>query len=328
MLRAGLVGLGTMGRHHARLLRSLDAFDLVAAVDPGGDRFGVLFETPVLGSVDALLGHGIEVAIVAVPTAHHEHTALALADAGVHTLVEKPLADSTAAAIRVAERFASSAAIGVVGQVERFNPALVALRQRLRSNELGQVFSITTERVGPFPHRIQDVGVVKDLATHDIDIITWLTEASIELVSAQMAHKMGRDHEDLVTAVGKLSDGSVFRLDVNWLTPTKRRTVTVLGERGAFVADLLSADLVFYANADVPTEWDAVARLSGVSEGDMVKYAIPKPEPLRRELETFAAMIAGETATEIATMDEGVEILRIAEAILISAERGETERIA
>lgn len=328
MLRTGLIGLGTMGRHHARLLRSLGAFDFVAAVDPGGDRFGVLFETPVLESVDALLEHGIEVAIVAVPTAHHESIALTLADAGVHTLVEKPLADSTEAASRVAERFATSACIGAVGQVERFNPALVALRQRLREKELGQVFSITTGRVGPFPHRIEDVGVVKDLATHDIDIITWLTEASIELVSAQMAHKMGRDHEDLVTAVGKLSNGSVFRLDVNWLTPTKRRTVTVLGERGAFVADLLSADLVFYANADVPTEWDAVARLSGVSEGDMIKYAIPKPEPLQRELEAFADMVAGNAETDIATMKEGVEILRIAEAILRSAERGETERTA
>ena len=324
MLRAGLVGLGAMGQHHARLLRAIDAFDFVAAIDSNGDRFDSLIETPLLESVDALIDQQIEVAIVAVPTARHESVALALADAGVHTLVEKPLADSTEAATRVAERFRASAAIGAVGQVERFNPALVELRRRLRANELGQVFSITTERVGPFPNRIQDVGVVKDLATHDIDIITWLTEASIKTVSAQVAHQMGRQHEDLVVGVGSLSDGSVFRLDVNWLTPTKRRTVTVLGERGAFVADLLSADLVFYANAEVPTEWAALARLSGVSEGDMVRFAIPKPEPLRRELEAFAATVEGDGDSEIATMDEGVEILRIAEAIIQSAESGRT----
>ena len=325
MLRAGLIGLGAMGRHHARLLRVSDAFEFVAAVDPDGDRHGALVETPLLASVDDLIERGVELAIVAVPTADHETIATVLAAADVHTLVEKPLADSTESATRVAERFATSTALGAVGHVERFNPALIELRRRLRENELGHVFSITTERVGPFPYRIQDVGVVKDLATHDIDIIMWLSKASIRMVSAQMAHQMGRNHEDLVTAVGKLSDGCVFRLDVNWLTPTKRRTVTVLGERGAFVADLLSADLTFYENAHVPTEWDAVARLSGVSEGDMVRYAIPKPEPLRKELETFAAMIAGDSGAEIATMEEGVEILRVAEAILRSAESGGTE---
>jgi predicted dehydrogenase len=112
---------------------------------------------------------------------------------------------------------------------------------------------------------------------------------------------------------------------VTWLTPTKRRAVTVLGERGAFVADLLAADLYFYANADVPSEWDEMARLKGVSEGDMVKYALRKREPLRVELESFGEAVRTGNVEGVVTLDEGVRILAVAEAILASADVGVLE---
>jgi predicted dehydrogenase len=130
---------------------------------------------------------------------------------------------------------------------------------------------------------------------------------------------MGRDHEDLVSVSGVLGNGVVVSMQVNWLTPTKQRNVTVLGERGAFVADMLSADLTFYSNADIPTEWDAVARLRGVSEGDMVRYAIRKPEPLRSELEAFRDAVLGGERGQIVSLTDGVEVLRVAERILESA---------
>ena len=320
-LRVGLVGLGSMGRHHARLLASMPEVDFVGATDPLGDRHGALRGVPLLDGVADLVAAGIDAAVVATPTARHEAVALELCRAGVPTLIEKPLADTAQAAIRIRDCFATAGVLAAVGHVERFNPALMELRRRLDQKVLGRLFSIATERVGPFPDRIEDVGVVKDLATHDIDIITWVSGSDVEAVAAQAAHKMGRDHEDLVSVVGRLTDGTVFTLQVNWLTPMKRRAVTVLGEKGALVADLIGADLFYYANASIPSDWDEMARLRGVSEGDMVRYAIHKPEPIRSELEAFLGAVRGET-NHIVDLDQGVRVLQIAEAIARSASQG------
>ena len=323
-LRVGLIGLGMMGRHHARLLQQLEGIAFVGAVDPTGDRHGALQGGALLERIDELLAQGPDAAVIAVPTASHEDVALRLADESVPTLIEKPLAADVESASRIARAFTDQGVLGCVGHVERFNPALQAMKDRLNRNELGHVFSIATVRVGPFPHRIQDVGVVKDLAAHDIDLVRWLGEGDFDEVSGHTAHKMGREHEDLVSASGVLNNGVVVSMQVNWLTPTKQRSVTVLGERGAFVADMLSADLTFYSNADIPTEWEAVARMRGVSEGDMVRYALRKPEPLRSELEAFRDAVLGEESGQIVSLADGVEILRVAEQILESAAQSQT----
>lgn len=315
-MRFGLIGLGQMGRHHARLLSESDDVDFVGAVDPYGDRHGALRSGALFDEVDELLERDIDAAVVAVPTALHEEVALKLAERGIHTLVEKPLADTVKAAKTIQQAFSPDGVLGAVGHVERFNSALQEMKRRLEAGELGRVISIATERVGPFPHRIQDVGVVKDLATHDIDIATWIGGGRFADVSGQIAHKMGRPHEDLVVATGRLDNDVVVSLNVNWLTPVKRRSVSVLGEKGSFVADLLSGDLYFYANAEVDSEWDRIAQLRGVSEGDMVRYAFPKREPLAVEHEAFRTAIQVGQAEGVVSLAEGVEILEVAEAII------------
>lgn len=316
MMRFGVVGLGQMGRHHARvLIQSEDAF-FTGAVDPEGDKHGVSGIGEVFSNLDELLSAGIDAAVVAVPTSQHRDVAVALASAGVHTLVEKPLADTVAAAREIREEFDGRGVIGAVGHVERFNAALQEMKVRLGKDELGRVISITTERVGPFPHRIQDVGVVKDLATHDIDIASWIGGAPFAEVSGQLAHKMGRPHEDLVVATGRLENDVVISMNVNWLTPVKRRSVSVLGERGSFVADLLTGDLYFFANAEVTSAWDRIAQMRGVSEGDMIRYAFAKREPLVVEHEAFREAIRDGSAEGIVTLDQGVQILEVAERIV------------
>ncbi len=324
-LRAGLVGLGMMGRHHARVLGSLDGVELVAVSDPMGDPHGVAGGRPVLASVQELIKVGVDYAMVAAPTAFHEELALALAEAGIHALIEKPLAVDTPAAKRITEAFASRGLVGAVGHIERYNPALQTLRKKLDAGDLGEVYQIITRRQGPFPARIADVGVVKDLATHDIDLTAWVSRASFVSVSAQTAHKSGRAHEDMVAAVGQLSNGIITNHLVNWLTPFKERLTMVTGERGTLVADTLTADLTFYANASVATEWDSVAAFRGVSEGDVVRYAISKPEPLRTEHEAFRDAVLGlPGATEkIVTMEQGLATVAVAEAMLESAKRKE-----
>jgi predicted dehydrogenase len=328
-LRAGLVGLGMMGRHHARVLGSLEGVDLVGVSDPMGDPHGVAGGREVLKSIDDLIKIGIDYAMVAAPTAFHEELALKLADAGIHALIEKPLAVDTPAAEKITAAFKAKGLVGAVGHIERYNPALQQLRTRLDQGELGDVYQITTRRQGPFPARIADVGVIKDLATHDIDSTAWVARSKYVSVSARTAYKSGRVHEDMVAAVCDLENGIITNHLVNWLTPFKERLTIVTGERGAFVADTLTADLTFYANASIATQWDSVAAFRGVSEGDVIRFAFAKPEPLKVEHEAFRDAILGlPGATErIVTMEQGLATVAVAGAMLESANRKETIKL-
>ena len=326
-LRAGLIGLGMMGRHHARVLSSLPGVDLVAVADAAGDPHKVAGSRPVLGSVEELIAVGIDYCLVAVPTAFHEPVGMALAEAGVHAMIEKPLAQNIEGAQRLADAFAAKGLVGAVGHIERYNPALQQARARIESGELGQVFQITTRRQGPFPARIADVGVVKDLATHDIDLTAWVARQPYQAVSARTANRSGRPHEDLVAITGILADGTVTNHLVNWLSPLKERVTIITGEKGAFVADTLTADLTFYANGLIATTWDDVARFRGVSEGDVLRFAIAKPEPLRVEHENFRDAILGKEA-DIVTMEQGLRTVVVAEAAIESARTGATVSVA
>lgn len=326
-LRAGVLGLGMMGRNHVRVLQALDDLELVAVADTKGDPHRVAGRLPLVGSLQELLECDLDMCVVATPTEDHEEAGLALAEAGVHTLIEKPLAEDLPGARRLVAAFRDAGLVGCVGHIERYNPSLQALRQRLAADQLGNLFQIVTRRQGPFPNRVRDVGVVKDLATHDLDLTAWVAGHSFRAVSARTAHKTGRPHEDLVAATGMLADGTVTNHLVNWLTPMKERVTIVTGERGCFVADTLTADLTFYANADVPTEWEAISRFRGVSEGDMIRYAIPKPEPLAVELAAFRDAVLG-TSNDVVTMEEGLAAVAVAEAVLDSARLGQTVQLA
>ncbi|MCK2036320.1 Gfo/Idh/MocA family oxidoreductase [Microbacterium sp. SSW1-49] len=321
VLRAGLLGVGMMGRHHARVLREIDGVDLVAIADPGGDPHGVAGDLDILPDIDALIAAGIDTAVVAVPTRFHEDAALKLAAAGVHTLVEKPIAHDVAAGQRMVEAFDAAGLVGAVGHIERFNPALQELRRRIEADELGAVYQVTTRRQGPFPSRIADVGVAKDLASHDVDLTAWVVQSDYERVFAQTAFKSGREHEDMITITGRTASGVIVNNIVNWLSPMKERVTVVTGEKGAFVADTSTGDLTFYANGTIPLEWESVSSFRGVSEGDVTRYAFAKREPLRVEHEAFRDAVLGQK-TDVVTMEQGLRTLAVVEAALESASTG------
>lgn len=326
-LRAGLIGLGMMGRHHARVLGSLDGVDLVGVADAAGDVHGVAGGRPLVASIEELIELGLDYCVVALPTIYHEDTALALADAGIHALIEKPVTHDTSSARRVADAFAAKGLIGGVGHIERYNPALQSARARIEAGELGTVYQVVTRRQGPFPARIADVGVVKDLATHDIDLTAWVAQQPFVAVSARTAFRSGREYEDLVAATGQLADGTVTNHLVNWLSPLKERVTIITGEKGTFVADTLTADLTYFANGSVKVTRDAIAQFRGVSEGDMIRYALAKPEPLRVEHEAFRDSVLGKSA-KVVTLVEGMATLAVAEAMIESSNSGRTVEIA
>ena len=326
-LRAGLIGMGMMGRNHARVLASVDGVELVGIADPTGGVLGAAPSgVPVVETMEELLSFGIDYAVLATPTRHHLDAAMNLAAAGVHALIEKPLTTDVSSARRIAEAFAAAGLIGAVGHIERYNPALQQARSRIANGDLGDVYQITTRRQGPFPGRIADVGVILDLATHDIDLTAWVAQHPYTSVAARTAHRSGRPHEDLVAITGQLADGTVTNHLVNWLSPLKERVTVITGDKGALVADTLTADLTWFENGIVPTE-GSLTMFRGVSEGDVIRYAFPKPEPLRTEHEHFRDALMGKDA-DIVSLPQAAATVAVANAVAEAAALGRVVTIA
>ncbi|MDP9821636.1 Gfo/Idh/MocA family protein [Nocardioides massiliensis] len=328
-LRAGLIGLGSMGRNHARILKGLGGVELVGIVDPQAQDQGAVMGVDVLAELDELLALRPDYVVVACPTALHHQVGLRLAEAGVAALIEKPLAKDPEEAAALVEAFGSRGIVAGVGHIERYNPALQALRSRLEAGELGEVYQVVTRRQGPFPQRISDVGVVLDLATHDIDLTAWVTGQPFVQVAAQTFHKSDNPHEDMVSVTGRLADGVITSHLVNWLTPFKERTTVVTGDKGAFIADTLTADLTFHANGSQPIGWEAIAAFRGVSEGDSTRFALTKREPLLVENERFRDAVLGLDGAldKIVTLEQGLRTVQVAAAVLASARSSESVRL-
>jgi predicted dehydrogenase len=166
-----------------------------------------------------------------------------------------------------------------------------------------------------------------DLATHDIDLTSWVTGSDYTAVAARTVFRSGRPHEDMVSVVGQLADGTVVNHLVNWLSPLKERSTVITGERGCFVADTLHADLTFFANSAIDTEWEALRTFRGVAEGDMIRYAIPKREPLLVEHECFRDAVEGKD-DGIVTLRQGLRTVEVSAAVLSAARSGTTVDIA
>jgi len=327
-LRAAVIGLGAMGTNHARVWAEVPGVTLAAVADTDAGRVEqVARDRKVRGYGDCRLmleEERLDLVSLAVPTRAHLDVAARVIERGVPLLVEKPLAATIDEGRRLRDL---AAAVGVpltVGHIERFNPAVIELKRRLEAGELGRVFQAHARRVGPFPERVRDVGVVLDLAPHDIDVMRFLLGAEVSRVQAETEQRINTEHEDMLVGLLRFTNGVVGVLDVNWLTPTKIRELSVLGERGMFVVDYLSRDLTFYENDHQRGEagdW-AARHLKGVSEGPVHMIEIEKREPLRVELEAFAAAVRAGTPPAVSP-DDGIAAMAAAEALVRAARTGE-----
>lgn len=243
MLRSCVIGLGQMGRNHARILSDLPHVSLVGVADPAlAPRSGYLAPRGVNVYEDyrvMLEAERPDAVVVSVPTALHcEVTCQALA-AGAHVMVEKPIARTLHEADQMIEAARRAGKQLMVGHVERFNPVVTELRRLVAAGTMGRIHQLHARRVGPRPQRVQDVGVILDLATHDIDVMHYLTGGRVIRVAAET----NAPREDLLAGVLRFDTGAIGVLDVHWLGPNKIRELTVVAEGGTFVADYLSQRL-------------------------------------------------------------------------------------
>jgi predicted dehydrogenase len=322
-VRVGLAGLGSMGRNHLRHLSTRDRCVLAAVADPAASLVAdAVAKTGATGFEDALAMISqapIDAVVIAAPTTLHAALAAAAIERGLPVLVEKPLAATVDEGVALV---AAARARGVplqVGHVERFNPAVLELGRLLAKDWLGQLYSITSRRAGPFPSRIRDVGVTIDLATHDADILSWIARERPTRVYAETAQRLHASNEDLLFGLLHFPSGATGMLDVNWLTPAKRRQLSVVGEAGMFELDYLTQRLTF-TSADVgsPTIIDGYAT---TYEGNVVVIDIESREPLAAELDAFLDIVRS-GGRPIVDGEDGLWALAIASGLLEAAAGG------
>ena len=326
-LRVGLAGLGSMGRNHLRVLRARPGCRLVAVADPVADVLAAAVDG---GSGPAALGFSeplamiaeadLDAVVLAAPTTSHRTLALAAIERGVAVLVEKPLSATIEEGLEI---LAAARGRGVpvqVGHVERFNPAVLELGRLLGEGWLSTIYAIASRRAGPFPARIRDVGVTIDLATHDADILSWIAGERPDRVYAELAQRIHASHEDLLFGLLRFPSGATGMLDVNWLTPAKRRQLTVVGDEGMFELDYLTQRLTFTrADAGAP---QMIAGYAPTFAGDVAELPVANGEPLAAELDAFLAVVR-DGGRPVVDVEDGLWAVAIATSLLEAAASGQ-----
>ena len=297
-LKVGVAGVGVMGRNHARVLSDIRDFELTAVFDPDAataDGVAGLYGAKAFTTAADFVAAGLDAAVVATPNRHHADLSVALLEAGIHVLVEKPIAATVADAQRMIDAGKANNRVLMVGQVERFNPAVEAVKRAIAGDE---VISIQITRVGPFPPRMGEVGVVIDLAVHDIDIIRHLTDSEITEVQSQLARTRA-EREDTALLQFRLANGTIAHITTTWVTPYKVRTLQVATMNKFVVADLITRQVTEYFGQQADGAYQTRAVNSWPAE------------PLKKELEAFARAIrTGETPA--VTGEDGLRNLEVA----------------
>ncbi len=311
-LAAAVIGLGSMGMNHVRIYGEMDGVRLAAAADISPEQRRLAAEGRDLRAYDdyrrMLAEERIDLLSVCVPTRLHLEVALAAVERRIPLLVEKPIAASLQEGREMARAAHDAAVPLMIGHVERFNPAVLELKRQLEDGKLGRVFQVHARRTGPFPKRVRDVGVVHDLAPHDIDIMRFLLDSEVERVYAETEQRISTEHEDMLSGLLRFRNGAVGVLEVNWLTPVKVRKLSVLGEKGLFTVDYLDQELLFHPKEE--------------AAGAPTQIPLQKREPLRVELEAFVEAVRLGEPPPVGPR-EGLAALEIASHLVESARLGQ-----
>ncbi len=297
-MRVGVVGVGVMGSNHARVLSEMPGVELVGIADPDAarrDQVAGRVGCVAFKDVEDLLQHGVDAVTIAAPTHLHRDIAIDCAARGVHILVEKPIAPSVEESRAIVAAARRAGVTLMVGHVERFNPAVQSIKRAIKDQD---ILSIAITRVGPFPPRMSNVGVVIDLAVHDIDLIRWFTESEIVEIQPQTSSAVA-EREDIALLQFRTASGVLAHINTNWLTPFKARTVHVATRDKYLIGDLLTLQVTECFGFQ-PDGSYSMRHLS-------VGYA----EPLRSEMQAFLAAIRSGDSPAV-TGDEAVASLEVA----------------
>jgi len=301
MMKVGVVGLGWMGRVHLRNYTEMADVEVVGVVDvdpKAREEITAQFGVKAYATLDELLEHDLDAMSVCVPTSLHHETGLKIIDKKINLIIEKPLAATAAEGEELVKRAAEMGVALMVGHVERFNPAVSRVKELVGDD----VISIQIERVGPYPPRIQDVGVIKDLGSHDIDLIRYLTGSEFKSVYAVSSTTLGK-HEDSALITAEMENGVLANITTNWVTPYKGRKINVACESKYIQANLITQEVKEYS------AFSTYDKSYSVRE-----WPLMFREPVKEELKQFLTALRNGTPVPI-TGEDGLEVLKVFERI-------------
>jgi len=311
-LKIAVIGTGFWGKNHVRVLNELPETEVVAACDMDLERaeafaqkFGVKAYT---NSQMMFEKEEIDAVTICVWSTNLASEAIKALKAGKHIFVEKPMASSTEEARKMMELASANKRRLTVGFIERFNPAVQRFKKLINNGEIGSVVSATAKRVSRWPERIGDVGVVKDTAIHDIDIVRYIFAEDPMAVYANAGSLKHTRFEDYAQIMLTFSGGRTAFIEANWLTPYKVRKLTVTGSKAIISLDYITQEM------------------SIETEGQTLTPREEWKEPLKIELQHFAECILQDKEPLVAGLD-GLKALEISEAALISATKGTIIRL-
>ena len=295
MLKFALIGLGVMGKNHYRALQNVAGVQIVALCDPFCNEN---FAQKIYTELDEMLeSENLDAAVIATPTSLHKEAALKCMRKGLNLLIEKPVCANAADAQILLEEAQKRNLKVAVGHVERFNPAIAALKKELENEE---IYSIQITRNAPFPQRIADVGILADLAVHDIDLIRFLSGKEIKSADIKCSRKIHAKFEDNAVLSFELEGEITALIATSWLAHRRKRTVEVACKGAVYEADLLNQSLVKFS------EFDA-------SSYKTQNIFVKRTDPLTSELEDFVRLLSGEQSAG-ASIEDSLKTLKIIES--------------
>jgi UDP-N-acetylglucosamine 3-dehydrogenase len=311
-LGVAVVGTGFWGKNHARVYKELSSTELVAICDANAERansvadqFGVKAYT---NSARMLRNVAIEAVSVCTWSTSLAKEALKALNAGKHVLVEKPMATNVKQAMRLVDVAEANRLHLTVGFLMRFIPGLQHIREAVANKKLGELVCVTAKRVSQWPERVGDVGVVKDTAIHDVDVMRFVSGEDPIVVYARTGSMRHKKFEDYAQIMLTYEDGKTAFIESNWLTPYKTRTLTVTGSEAIMRLDYITQEL-----------WIEDAKES-------LQPRFPWQEPLKVELQHFADCVSAKKKPVITAAD-GVKALQIAEAALVSSVKNKAVKL-
>jgi UDP-N-acetylglucosamine 3-dehydrogenase len=310
-LNVGVVGCGSWGRNHARVYKDLESAALLAVADVDqsiAEEVGVRYNVDWYTEPDKMFDRSdIEAVSICTPTVTHADIALTAIKAGKHVLVEKPMTDTIDEAKSLIRAAEAQGVYLAVGFVERFNPAVNETIKKISEGAIGEVILAHARRVSRRPLRIGDVGVIKDLAIHDIDIVNQLFKTEAEEVFAT-AGNIAHQFEDYANIVIRFEGKRNAFVETNWLTPRKVRRLIVTGTKGLINVEYIPQEITIENNQG------------------LYQPFIENKEPLQLELDGFVNSILSDIQPQPTGLD-GLKALRICESALQSAKTGRVVRV-
>ena len=302
-IRTGVIGVGSMGQHHARIFNEIS--NLVGVSDLNEDignkvasRFGVKYFKNYEEMIDK-----IDAVTISVPTKVHRLIAENVIHKKKHLLIEKPLAGSLEESQKILSLANKEDIILAVGHVERYNPVVSFVKTRLSNGEWGKLISTNSKRLSSFPARILDVGVVFDLFIHDIDIISHIVNSPISSLYAKSL-KIKAANEDYASLIISHDSGVISNFETTWHSPVKKRSLQILTTK--FLID------IDYSNQSII--------LSRPGEDNFDSIEVPKKNPLKLELLDFLESIV-ENRLPLVSGHDGIEAVRYTEAAVYSSKK-------